>query len=334
MAAKKKGGRGDGRRLDRRDDGDDTVVDRIVATLDRWPDGMHDLGEPSIDLPHTWPPAVVDVYLTMGGARLFGEAIVLNPASELPPPDEDGLVACGTLDDEPFWFDGKGRVWREDPDTGDRYIDGTALDRWLFGAIDAAAMLFDPDGEFAEDAFTDDGELTPEVAVARARAQVKRDTKAPGPRWRLARLLAIDGALVQAREELETVVEVAPTLVWAWLDLARISEKLGELSGALDEARAAADADPAHEQRAYFLAEAARLAAAAGDEAARATLARDAIAADPGLVRAQTAGADDRLGEGDVDAAWHLATLAKALAPRDVAVIDLLRRVEAARGGN
>src|SRR5688572_4778424 len=165
---------------------EDTAVDRVLGALERWPDGMHDLGEPTVDVPQRWPASVVDVYLTMDGARLFGDAIVLHPGKELPPADDDGMVQFGTFDDEPIWFDAKGRVWRDDPDTGDRYVDGTALDRWLHGAIDASGLLFDVDGEFAEDAFTEDGELTSEVAIARARAQVKRDTKAPGPRWRLA----------------------------------------------------------------------------------------------------------------------------------------------------
>jgi hypothetical protein len=310
---------------------EDTAVDRILGALERWPDGMHDLGEPTADIPQRWPPTVVDVYLTMNGARLFGDAIVLHPGNELPPADDDGRVLFGTFDDEPVWFDMKGRVWREDPDTGDRYVDGTSLDRWLHGAIDATAMLFDVDGEFAEDAFTEDGELTTEIAIARARAQVKRDSKAPGPRWRLARMLAEEGELAQARVELETVVANEPGLSWAWLDLARISERLGELAGATDEARAAADANPAHEQRAYFYAEAARYAALAGDEAARAELARAALGVDAGLVKGQLAGANDRLGEGEIDAAAHLAAMARALAPRDLEVLDLVKRVEAAR---
>jgi tetratricopeptide (TPR) repeat protein len=312
-------------------DEEDSAVDRVLSALERWPDGMHDLGEPTVDVPQRWPASVVDVYLTMDGARLFGDAIVLHPGKELPPADDDGMVQFGTFDDEPLWFDMKGRVWREDPDTGDRYIDGTTLDRWLLGAIEASGLLFDVDGEFAEDAFTEEGELTTEVAEARARAQVKRDAKAPGPRWRLARLLVAEGELAQAREELEVVVTHDAALAWAWLDLARISEKLGELTGAIDEARAAAEANPAHEQRAYFYAEAARYAAMAGDEAQRAQLARDALAVDAGLVKAQLAGANDRLGEGEIDAAAHLAAMAKALAPRDLEVIDLVRRVDAAR---
>ncbi len=157
------------------EDGDETAVDRVLAALERWPDGMHDLGEPTIDLPQDWPPAVIDVYLAMGGARLFGDAVVLTPPAELPPPDEDGRIEFATVDDEPRWFDRAGRVWREDPDSGERVLEGTALDRWLHGAVDAAALLFDADGEFAEDAFTEDGELTPACALARARAQVKRD---------------------------------------------------------------------------------------------------------------------------------------------------------------
>jgi tetratricopeptide (TPR) repeat protein len=319
------------RKQPRGGDGDDTVVDRILAALERWPEGMHDLGEPTVDVPQRWPVPIIDVYLTMNGARLFGDAIVLHPAAQLAPADDDGLVQFGTLDDESVWFDAKGRVWREDPDTGDRIIDGTALDRWLFGAIDATALLFDVDGEFAEDAFTEDGELTAEVAIARARAQVKRDGKASGPRWRLARLLAAEGELHAAREELETVVTNDPALAWAWLDLARISEKLGELPGAIDEARQAADANPSHEQRPYFLAEAARYASLANDEPQRAELSRAALALDAGLVKAQLSGANDRLAESELDAAAHLASLAKALAPRDLEVIDLVRRVDAAR---
>ncbi|MEZ4404826.1 MAG: tetratricopeptide repeat protein [Kofleriaceae bacterium] len=311
----------------------DTTVDRVIAALDKWPDGMHDLGEPRVDVPLDWPPPVVDVYLALDGGRLFGDSLSLVASADAPAWDGDRLALVDWLA-ESISVDRAGKVWRADPETGEEVCDGTSFDRWLHGAIDATALLFDTDGEFREEVFTDEGELTPAVALAMAKAQVRRDPRAPGPRWRLARLLTERGDLDTARAELEEVVAHAPHQAWAWLDLARLSERLGSPAGAVDEAEAAADADPAHEQRAHFLAEAARLAVLAEDEARRAALAGRALAIAPGLVASQLAGADDQLTEGDLAAAAHLAALARALAPRDLAVIDLCRRIDAARAAN
>ena len=312
------------------DDGDDTTVDRIMAALERAPAGLHDLGEPTVDVPLDWPATVGDVYLAFDGGALFGDLLTLVPAREATT-DDDGLIAIGELVGDAIWFDRKGRVWRADPDTGERVIDGTRFDRWLHGVVDGLAALYDDEGEFAEDAFTDDGELSEETARAQLHAQLKRDARAPGPRWRLARRLAAEGELALAREHLEDVVATTPDLAWAWLDLARVSEKLGELAGAIDEAEAAALARPGHELAGYFLAEAARLAALAGDEPRRAALAARALAADPELARGQLSGATTSLEAGELDDAAHLVSLARALAPRDLAVLDLARRIDAAR---
>ena len=312
------------------DDLDDTTVDRIMAALEQAPSGLHDLGEPTVDVPIDWPASVSDVYLAFDGGTLFGDLLTLTPAADSAA-DEDGLVAVGELLGDVIWFDRKGRVWRADADTGERVIDGTRFDRWLHGVIDGLAPLYDADGEFAEDVFTDDGELSDEVALAQLHAQLKRDSRAPAPRWRLARALAAKGELAQAREQLEDVVAATPDLAWAWLDLARISEKLGELSGAIDEAEAAAAARPGHELTGYFLAEAARLAAVAGDEPRRAELATRALAREPDLARGQLGGATASLEAGELEDAAHLVALARALAPRDLSVIDLARRIEDAR---
>jgi len=313
---------------------DDTTVDRIMAALERWPDGMHDLGEPRIDVPLDWPAALADVYLAFDGGRLFSDSISLVTIADAPAWDDHGRLAIAEWLSEPVTVDRAGAVWRHDPETGEELIDGTGFDRWLYGAIEATALLFEEDGEFRDDVFTDDGELTADVALAQAKAQVRRDARAPGPRWRLARQLVARGDLDTARAELEEVVARAPTQAWAWLDLARISERLGALANAVDEAEAAADADSTHEHRAHFLAEAARLAVMAGDEPRRTILSARALALDPGLVAGQLAGAQDRVDDGDLATAAHLVSLARAIAPRDLNAMDLARRIDAARSEN
>ena len=86
--------------------------------------------------------------------------------------------------------------------------------------------------------------------------------------------------------------------------------------------------------RAHFLAEAARLAALAADEPRRAALAARALGLAPDLVSRQLAGADDRLADGELTAAAHLAALARALNPRDLNAADLARRIDAAQREN
>jgi hypothetical protein len=312
--------------------GDDTAIDRLAAALDASPLGLHDLGEPSADVPLDWPVGMGDVYFAFNGARLFNEELIVMPMAEIVTTG-DGAARrwrVAELGGEPIDVDRKGRVWRTDPQTGDEIVDGTSFEKWLRGAVDALAELFDGDGEFAEAAFDRDGELTAVMRRAQARAQTKRDAKAPGPRWRLARELAASGEIEAARRELERVVEVAPELAWAWLDLARLSETAGELDGAYDEALAAAEAAAGHDQVAYFWAQVARLASKRNNEADRALAAARAVAADPQLVAAQLAGAERNLADGDLLSARGLVELARAVAPRDLAAIDLGRRIAAA----
>lgn len=312
--------------------GDDTAIDRLAAALDAAPLGLHDLGEPSADVPLDWPTGMGDVYFAFDGARLFNEEVVVLPIA-LVVASGDGdrrRWRVAELAGEPIEVDRRGRVWRTDPQTGDEIVDGTSFEKWLRGVVDALGELFDGDGEFAEHVFDRDGELTAEVRRAQARAQTKRDGKAPGPRWRLARELALAGETEAARRELERVVEVSPELPWAWLDLARLSETAGELDGAYDEALQAAEAGARHDQAAYFWAQVARLAGKRGQDADRAQAAARALAADPQLVAAQLAGALANLAEGDLVSAKALVELARAVAPRDLGAIDLGRRLETA----
>lgn len=305
---------------------DDGPLDRIERALERWPAGLHDLGEPARHLPVDWPLPLVDVYMVWDGLRLFSEAIELLPAAEVRKEDDRWVIGSAWGDE--LSVDARGRVWRLEEDADEPVLDGTTPVRWLSGAIDAEAMLFAPDGEFAEDVFDEDGEIRPEIEIARLRARIKRDPRAPGPRWHLARRLARDEAtLEEARDWLEEVVADEPGLAWAWLDLARISERLGELEGAVEEAVAAAEAGRGGEQEAFFWAHAARLAARRGDDARRAELATRATAADPRCVAGFVAGAEDNLAAGEPEGATLLVELARAVAPRDLAVLDLEKRL-------
>jgi hypothetical protein len=300
-------------------------MERLARELARWPEGVHELGAPATWLPPEWPASLAEVYRQFDGGRIFHEAIELRPAAEVV--REGDRWAIGTAWGDGLAADDAGRIWRAETDADEPILDGTSLGRWLAGAIDAEALLFDKDGEFAEDAFDEEGELAPGLEVARLRARIKRDPKAAGPRWALARLLTGDGKHEEARDLLEAVVADAPDLPWAWLDLARISERLGELDGALDEAVAAAEAAKGGDHEAFFWSHAARLAAAKGDDARRADLAARARAADPQVVASYLAGAEENLASDDTASAQMLVDLAKAVAPRDLAVLDLAKKL-------
>lgn len=302
------------------------MADGLRRALEKVADGVHALGEPSAALDADLPAGLLAVYRTMDGADLYHGDLVLHPRTDWR--REGGRVEIGALGEDPLAVDlATGALWRLEGDSGEWIEEGSAVDRWLWGWVEGQGLLYDRDGEFKDRVIGDDGDLRREVAIARERALLKRDPKAIAPRWRLARELARAGESEAARDELEEVVAARPRFGWAWYDLARISEKLGELDGAREEAIAAADADPGYEHAGFFLAWAARLAALAGDEQGRAALAARALAADPDLARRQLEGARDNLEAGDRGAAGEMVEVARALAPTDLAVLDLARRL-------
>jgi len=303
-------------------------LDRVFALLEAAPAGLHDVEPPAAELPSGLPEPLIELYARCDGARLFLDTVELAPSAEVV--EDAGRWTFATVDAEPVSLDARGRIWRTDSSLDDLVCEGTRLDRWLAGLVDATAMLYDDEAEFADGIFDDDGELEPAVGERQLRAVLKRDPGAPGPRWRLAQALLGQGSVVESRAELEDVVAREPGFAWAWLDLARISERLGELPGAVDEARAAADAAAGHPQAGYFHAQLARLASRAGDEATRATAARRAAELAPELKAAQLEGAQESLAAGDLASARGLVELLRAVWPRDLEVLALAGRVESA----
>ena len=316
----------------RRDD-EPSGLDRVLALADEAPAGLHDVAPPSSSLPSGLPAPLIELYARCDGARLYLDTIEILPSAEVTR-DDAGRWRFGTIDGDALALDARGRVWRADPSLEDDVIEGTRLERWLGGVYDAVGLLYDGDGEFAEDVFGEDGEIEDKVVEQQLRAQLKRDASAPAPRWRLAHVLLGAGAVEDARKQLEQVVVDAPELAWAWLDLARISERTGDMANALEEARTAATAAAGHAQEGYFWAQLARIAAHAKDEPARAEAAGRAARLAPDLKAQQVAGVRASLASEppDVESARGLMELLRAVWPRDLEVLALASELD--RGEN
>jgi Tfp pilus assembly protein PilF len=309
--------------------GEADPLDRVFEILDGATPGVHDIDPPAGDLPVGLPGPLIELYARCDGARIFSDTLEILPSGDV---TYDGARwRFAVIDGEPASVDTKGKIWRADASIEDDICDGTRVDRWLAGQLDALALLFDHEGEYNDDVFDEDGEILPIVREKQLRAQLKRDAGAPGPRWKLALVLLEQGAAEDARNELEQVVADDPVFAWAWLDLARVSERLGEVGGALDEARMAADAAEGvqHPQAGYFWSQVARLAARNGDDMQRAEAATKASLLAPDLKKAQIEGARERLDAGDTASAKGLVEILRAVWPRDLEVLELARRVDA-----
>jgi len=302
-------------------------LDRVFTLIDEAAPGVHDLEPPAAELPSGLPEPLIELYARCDGARIYIDSLELVPSADVS--FEAGRWSFAIADHETVSLDHRGRIWRRDDSIEDDVCEGTRLDRWLAAELDALALVFDGDGEYAEGVFDEDGEILPVVREQQLRARLKRDVAAPGPRWRLAQALLEQGAEEDARNELEQVVADDPVFAWAWLDLARVSEKLGDSTNAIDEARMAAEAAEGvqHPQAGYFWSQVARLAVRGGDDMQRAQAATKASLLAPGLKNSQLEGARERLEAGDKVSAKGLLDLLRAVWPRDLEVLDLAKRL-------
>ncbi len=309
----------------RRREPQEATLDRVIELLDEAPAGLHDL-VPRVDvLPDGLPGALIELFARCDGGRLFIDSIELRASADV---ERDGdRWVFGSIEEENLLVDARGRVWRTDASLDDVVCEGTALDRWLAGIVDALGLLYDSEGEFAEEVFDEDGELLAIVAEKQLRAILKRDPRAPAPRWRLAHVLLGADAIPEARRQLEELVASEPNFAWGWLDLAKISELTGDLANAMEEARVGAQAAEGHPQAGYFWSQVARLAIRASDEPARAAAAAHAARVAPELKAAQLAGVRESIAEGDTGSARGLLELLRAVWPRDLEVLDLARQL-------
>lgn len=311
---------------------DGSQIDHVYDLLLAAPFGLHDLAKPACALPEDAPLALAEWYVLMGGASLFHEAIVFAPPNEVHLLQDPARWWCGTVDGEDLAVTPQGRVLCWDSSVDDWLPVGSRLDRWLWGMLDGQALLYDAEGEFADDVFDDDGELCEATTLAQLRALVRRDGAAVASRWRLGAALVAVGDILRARDQLERCVELDEDFYWAWLELARISENLGEFTGAYEEALMAANAAQkcGAPSAGYLWSHAARLALRGNDSSARDAAAAQVQRVAPQLRTEQLAGIRECMTNRDWKSAGGLMDLLRAVWPRDLEVMDMARQLAAA----
>jgi tetratricopeptide (TPR) repeat protein len=313
----------------RRGSGPRRFFERFRAEVARYADGVHRLGDPAPPAAVAGLPEELAAFLrSWNGADLFIDAVQLFAADAIEPAGP--LLLFGRAGADALALDAAGQVLRVEDDTGESLTEGTGFGAWLEGFMAAEATLYDREGEFRDGLFDDGGEeLLPAAAERRERRALKVDPEAPAPAWRLARALDRRGQPAKAVRVLEPLVARAPGFAWAWFDLGRLRRAAGDLAGAEAAFARAAAADPDYEHAGYFAAHAARAAHARGDDRARAAHAASALAHDADLAGAQRRAAEELCVEGRHAEALEAAEVAAGLAPRDVAVVDLVRRCRA-----
>jgi len=250
------------------------------------------------------------------------------------------------------WEEGGDVVMVEED--GERSPYASSVVRLGLGLVAELSVLYDDEGEYREDLFGDDGQLTARVERRLVRRRLDFDEDAAFPRFRLGQLLRRAGELRAARSELRRVLRCAPEFAWAHWELGRVALELADWAEAGAPPRAGAPAAdrpaqgrPAPEirpadarqearesfaaaaekagdphLRALFLAWEARVAQLA-DEPGRVALAAAIKRLDPGFVAAREAGLREAIEDGDGGRARELLALGLAVEPRALALLEL-----------
>ncbi len=324
-----------GPRKDDRGRRDEAVLDRIEDRLRDASEGFHSAGEPAsaaalaaigIDDDELGVWARWDgLELGAGDARLLSLAeISAASAAAL----AQGVVREGdrvigergrdlmVLPADP-WAEGA-TVMRVE-EAGDRSPDASSVAHLVLGWLGELAILYDDQGEFHDELFGEDGELSPTAERRLCRRRLDLDPDAPNARLRLAELLREAGELVAAKVELLQVLKRAPEFAWAQFALGRTLAALGQADRALAAFRAAAECQGEPGQRGWFLAWAAR----AADDGTRAELAREVLALRPDFAAQQAEAVATLLERGRAEAAKEQLELGLAVIPGHLELLRL-----------
>ena len=222
------------------------------------------------------------------------------------------------------WEEGGEVVMVEDD--GERAPYASSVARLALGLVAEMSVLYDDEGEYREDLFGDDGQLTARAERRLLRRRLDFDEDAPFPRFRLGQLLRRGGEHRAARAELRRVLRCAPEFAWAHWELGRVELELDDREPARASFAAAAEKTGDPHLRALFLAWQAR---AVDDEPERERIAAEVKRLDPGFVAAREAGLREAIEHEDGSRARELLALGLAIEPRSLSLLSLREPVAA-----
>lgn len=316
-------------------------LDRLEERLMDDVAGMHRFGpaaEPQALAAAALPASAKLLYARYDGVDIaMGEARVFALAQL--PQAQARARAEGVLAEGDVVVGERGRAWMvlpADPwaegadvvavdDGGDRRPEASTLAALVLGWVAEASVLYGEDGEFRDDVFAEEGGLEPNAERKLLRRRLDADPDAPHARLRLAQRLRAEDKLRGALKEVELTLRRAPEYAWAHHEAGRVHAAMGKAeASARAHAKAAEHAnDPA--LAAYFLAWAARRA----PETTRERYAAQARDKRPDFVAGQVKAAQLRLDDDDPIAAAELVALGLAVAPKNVQLLDLQRKLAA-----
>ena len=334
-------------------------IDRIEDRLRDAPEGLHAFGSPAEAealAASPLPPAARLLWAQWDGLELAAGELRLWSLAELGAGSEepraegrlraddlavgerggDLLVLCGDPHAE------GADVVRVDED-GDRLPHSTGVDLLVLAVFGEVAVLYDEEGEFQEELFGPDGQLTRGAERRLLRRHLDLDPDAPLARFKLAQSLRRAGELRAAAGELRQLLRRAPDFAWGQHEQGRVSLGLGAPADALRAFVRASElvADPG--VQGYFLAWACVAAEAAVTSPepvskdsrrkptplpTRAALAAQVLARSPEFARAQEAALREALEVENAARADEALQLGLAVMPGHVGLLSLRPAVD------
>ncbi|MEM7157564.1 MAG: hypothetical protein AAF799_32290 [Myxococcota bacterium] len=320
------------------------AIDKLEERMMVAPAGLHRVGPAATAeacAAAGLPPASALLWMSFDGMEIGAETARILPLAEIAEAteraDAEGLLRAGDrvigehgrdllIVPEDPWEEGADVVRLEEG--GERLPEATTVAHLALGWVGEAGVMFDDDGEFRDELFGEDGELTAAAQRRLLRRRLDCDPDAPGPRLRLAQHLLRAGELRAAAKELKEVVHRAPDLPWAHETMARVAEARDDADGARRAYQRAAETVEAQGDiaaSAYFLACAARSA----DEDQRKALAERVQSARPGFAREQVEAAEILIERGALTEAGVVVDLGLSIAPVHVELLALRSRLSA-----